>query len=291
MKLKNFLSILKFNFSIICFSETCFDETNTENSNYELPGYYSIHQIRNNRKGGGVSIYIKKELNFKVKDDLSINCKDVESPCVKLLFENKHNTLINVLYRPPNGQIESFEKFLKYVFSITKISNKVHHIAEDFNLNLFDHENSRKVHNLLNLINQNGMIPTIKKPTRVTRKMAAAIDHTLSNSFINTAIKTGIIKSDVSDHFPVCLFIPSGEVFVETEIVYKYKRIINDETIEASTQNLYEKNLNDIESIRNPKDAYSIFIEKFRTMYDKHFPLKNIKLKTKDLKSHWITAE
>ena len=25
-------------------------------------------------------------------------------------------------------------------------------------------------------------------------------------------------------------------------------------------------------------------------MYDKHFPLKKIKLKTKDLKSHWITA-
>ena len=33
-----------------------------------------------------------------------------------------------------------------------------------------------------------------------------------------------------------------------------------------------------------------LFPEKFRTMYDKHFPLKEIKLKTKDLKSPWITA-
>ena len=41
-----------------------------ENSNYELPGYYSIHQIRNIRKGGGVSIYIKKVLIFKIKDDI-----------------------------------------------------------------------------------------------------------------------------------------------------------------------------------------------------------------------------
>ena len=55
-----------------------------ENSNYELPGYYSIHQIRNIRKGGGVSIYIKKVLNFKIKDDLSINCKDVASLCIEL---------------------------------------------------------------------------------------------------------------------------------------------------------------------------------------------------------------
>ena len=118
---KNFLSTLNYNFSIICFSETWLDETNNENSNYELPGYYSIHQIRNNRKGGGVSIYINKALNFKTKDDLSINCKDVESLCIKLLLENKRNTLINILYRPPNGQTESFEKILENAFSITKI--------------------------------------------------------------------------------------------------------------------------------------------------------------------------
>ena len=85
--------------------------------------------------------------------------------CIELLFENKRNTLINVLYRPPNGQIELFEKFLKKVSSITKNSNKVHHIARYFNLNLLDHENSRKIQDFLNLIYQNGMIPTINKPT------------------------------------------------------------------------------------------------------------------------------
>ena len=135
------------------------------------------------------------------------------------------------------------------------------------------------------------MIPTINKPSRVTRKTATAIDHNiLTNSFIDTTIKTGVIKSDVSDHFPICLFIPSEKVSAENEIVYIYKRIINDETVEAFTQNLYENNLNDVESIRNPNDAYRIFLENFRTMYDKHFPLKTIKLKTKDLKSPWITA-
>ena len=54
--------------------------------NYELPGYYNIHQIRINRKENGVSIYIKKVLNFKIKESL----------CISLLLENKRNTLINV---------------------------------------------------------------------------------------------------------------------------------------------------------------------------------------------------
>ena len=59
---KNFLFILNYNFSIKFFSETWLDETNNENSNYELPGYSGIHQIRNNCRGGRVSIYIKKVL-------------------------------------------------------------------------------------------------------------------------------------------------------------------------------------------------------------------------------------
>ena len=205
---KKISSTLNYNFSIICFSETWLDERNNENLNYELPVYDSIHQIRNNRKGDRVSIYIKKVLNFKIKDDLSINCKDGETLWIEHLFENKRNTLINVLYRPPNGQTESFEIFLKNVFSITKISNKVHHIEGDFNLNLLDHENSRKVQGFLNLIYQNCMIPTINKPTRVTRETSTAIDHILTNSFIDTIIKTGIIKSDVSDHFPISFLFP-----------------------------------------------------------------------------------
>ena len=66
--------------------------------------------------------------------------------------------------------------------------------------------------------------------------------------------------------------------------LYIYKRIINDETIKAFAQNLYENSLNDIESICNANEAYSIFLEKLRTMYDKYFPSKKIKLNTKDLR-------
>ena len=52
-------------------------------------------------------------------------------------------------YRPPNGQIDLFEKIFKYVFSITKNSNKVHYNVENFNLNLLDHENNRKIQDFL----------------------------------------------------------------------------------------------------------------------------------------------
>ena len=91
----------------------------------------------------------------------------------------------------------------------------------------------------MNLIYQNGMIPTINKPTRVTKKTATAIDHIITNSFVENTYKTAIIKSDVSDHFPICIFIPSTNLFTKNDI-NQYKRIINDEKIEAFLQNLYQ---------------------------------------------------
>ena len=48
-----------------------------------------------------------------------------------------------------------------------------------------------------------GLIPTLNKRTRVTRNTATAIDHIITNSVINAEFKTGIINTDISDHFPI----------------------------------------------------------------------------------------
>ena len=71
------------------------------------------------------------------------------------------------------------------------------------------------------------MLPTINKPTRVTRKTATAIDHIITNDYIESLFKTAIIKSDISDHFPICIFFPSNTSSTENQINYQYKRTIN----------------------------------------------------------------
>ena len=67
----------------------------------------------------------------------------------------------------------------------------------------------------MNLIYQNGMITTINKPTRVTKKTATEIDHILTNSFVENTFKTAIIKSAVSDHFPICIFFPLQQTHLQ----------------------------------------------------------------------------
>ena len=77
------------------------------------------------------------------------------------------------------------------------------------------------------------MIPPINKPTRVIKKAAPAIDHTITNSFVENPFETVMIKSGNSDHFPICIFIPSTNLFEKNDVIYQYKTIINDEKIEA----------------------------------------------------------
>ena len=93
----------------------------------------SKHQVRSDRRGGGVSIYVHKTFDFKVRSDLSINNKDIKSISEEISSNKKQNTLVNTLYQPPNGEIEPFEIFLSNLFNKklkkkTKNCNKAMHL-------------------------------------------------------------------------------------------------------------------------------------------------------------------
>ena len=62
------------------------------------------------------------------------------------------------------------------------------------NLNILDHVQCSKVYNFLNLLYKNGMIPTINKPTRVTRKTTTTFDHVPANQFVMLTLKPLFLK-------------------------------------------------------------------------------------------------
>ena len=143
----------------------------------------------------------------------------------------------------------------------------------------------------LNLIYQNNLIPTINKPTRVTMKTATAIDHILTNSFVDTDFKSVIFKTDISAHFPVCFLLPLPSIAKsENETTFIYKRTFSSDSIEMFKQKLYKINWEEVETNQNPNEAYGIFQEKIRSLYNHFFPKKKIVISKKDLKIPWITT-
>ena len=117
------------------------------------------------------------------------------------------------------------------------------------------------------MVSQNGIVPTINKPTRVTRKTATAIDQVLTNQFINFNFKTAIFKTDISDHFQVCIIISLTEKLVENKHTYVYKRVITNEATELFNQTLYETDWLETETCDNPSECYKLFLKIFLTIY------------------------
>ena len=82
-----------------------------------------------------------------------------------------------------------------------------------------------------NLVYQNGMISTIKKPARFTK-----------NTFVSRTFNSSIFTSDVSYHFLVIFLIPSVKLLNEDEISWIYKRFVTDQAIAFFRTTLHQNN-------------------------------------------------
>ena len=111
----------------------------------QLPGYNVLHQIRKNRRGGGISIFVHESLSFKRRQDLDINSEAVDSISTGILNKKCKNIILNTIYRPSNGNVWNY---FKNFFTKNDTVNKHIVLAGNFNLKMLDFENNKKVENL-----------------------------------------------------------------------------------------------------------------------------------------------
>ena len=99
--------------------------------------------------------------------------------------------------------------------------------------------------------------------------------------------KTAIFKTDISDHFLVCIIIFSNKKLVKNKTLSK--RLITDDATERFNQALYESHWVDIETCDNSSECYKLFLKNSYYL-QKSFSRKKIKLKVKDIQSPLITS-
>ena len=85
------------NVSVIGISETKLDAS-VLNAEIDIDNYEIIQKDRN-RRGGGVTCYIRKDICFNQIDIFSNN---VENICFNILLKNLHPITLSILYRPPD---------------------------------------------------------------------------------------------------------------------------------------------------------------------------------------------
>ena len=165
-------------------------------------GYNFVHTDRVGKKGGGVGILIADCIKFKERKDIKLDSYECESCFIEVQTRNKP-LIIGSIYRPPNGTIDEFVLELEILIKKIKVEKNKHIIIGlDHNMDLLKSSIHRQTRAFAEMILDNGMIPTITKPTRISKTTATLIDNILVSEELQETFNSGILIDNSSDHLP-----------------------------------------------------------------------------------------
>ena len=196
---------------VIALAETWLKQNNV--NRVKLPGFQFIGSHRKGRKGGGVGILVAQNLEFRIRKDLMMDLPGFENLTIELKT-TRDSIFVSTLYRPPDNNSKSFLKNYKRLlnkFTPTELSRLI--ICMDHNLDLVKYNIHPLTNDFLELNLEKQLLPTITKPTRVTRSTATLIDNIIVGRKFQTNYESKILVSDLSDHFPCLLNIHNTQLF------------------------------------------------------------------------------
>ena len=136
---ESYINSLQIEFSIVGFSETWFHDSNVDV--YSLNGYNHEYMYRKGRLGGGVSLFIKKMIDYKIRNDLNVNNGNMESLFIEITKESVNlpkNVIVGIIYRQPNRDIVPFNSDIDSLLCNIKNDNMIVYLMGDFNINLLN---------------------------------------------------------------------------------------------------------------------------------------------------------
>ena len=156
-----------------------------------LPGFELVKKDRkvNGRNGGCVCIYLRANLNYRIRDDL--NNDELECLFVEISKPRSTPFLVGTWYRPPSSPPDLFGEFEKVIAKIDA-ENKELYILGDVNCNSLPGANAHISSFLTNIIFMYGLSQLIREPTCVTSASNTLIDLCLTN-FPEKVSKSGVI--------------------------------------------------------------------------------------------------
>ena len=127
-----------------------------------LPGYDVVRKDResNGRNGGGVCIYVRSNINFQLRADLSPN--NLECLTVEISKPRSKPFLVSTWYRPPQSSPDLFSTFERIIDKIDA-ENLELYLMRDLNCNLLSEVVSNNSFHLLNIIDIYGLTQLITR--------------------------------------------------------------------------------------------------------------------------------
>jgi len=269
---------------VLVLTETWF----TDSYLGEIYGYEARHVYRRDRRGGGVSIFIKKGYKFKLISQFSYLGLNLEI-CTVRLDIGSESVIVHGVYRPPDKDIRLFTNEVLGIVAANGLD--VHAlVVGDMNIDLI--RPSVIESEFVDMLQASSYSSIINEPTHITPNRGSCIDHVWYNKLSNDII-AGVLKVDVSDHYPVFVILPiqshSDEFFV------KHFR----DHSEVSLINLRDKlSMFSVEFVAmlecdntDTDTAVELFNDGLENIYNTCCPIRSKRLSYRGCRKPWITTQ
>ena len=279
----NFSMTNKF-IDLIAFNETRLDANITDNM-INLDGYDIVRKDRS-RNGGGVCIYLRSSINYKVRNDLVPT--ELEAVCVEIIKLHSKPFIVTTVYRPPSALSEFFDHFERLIKAVDN-ENKEMYILGDLNCNMLKTNNdsnipTKKIKSLYELYQ---LTQLIDEATRITPTTTSLIDHIVTN-MPEKISDSGVIHTGISDHSLV-FAIRKISIVTKQENTLEIRNMKNfDEG--KFIEELLKQHWDYVYFFADdPNAMWEIWKKLFLEVLDKHAPLQQKKIRSK--KVPWITSD
>ena len=189
---------IKEKIDIYVFSETWFHSQNC----IPMPNFSGFHTTRSNKKGGGVSVYVKNSHKARKISKLSGVRRTFELCTVSVTIANPICPYIYVIgiYRPPStcsglNVSTFFDEFCSFISDNFKSDDKIL-LLGDFNIDIASSSDIGR--DLIEIFVCRNFKPLITEPTKSGNKI---IHHIWSNC--SYSFNSGVIPTGITDHYVI----------------------------------------------------------------------------------------
>ena len=145
----------------------------------------------------------------------------------------------------------------------------------DQNLDLLKSENHNSTREFLDTILNNGLWPTITRPTRITQTSATLIDNIYVRRKLQYHFDSLVLLDDLSDHLPTVALLRQIKVSDKSPIAYQSRRL-NDTKIDMINQQLRNIDWNGVLNSEDVNTNTQTFMKKLESAMDTVAPLQTI---------------
>ena len=263
--------------NVICLQETW---KILDNSLFPLNNYHALElNQRQKLRGGGVGIYVKQHLSFKILAHYSTFVERIfESLFIEINLPNNKKIVVGNIYRPGTPipgftftqQFTQFSEILSN--TLAELNNNYEHVLiyGDFNLNVLELNKNKFISEYVESLFSHGFIQLITKPTRIAENSATLLDHILTNSTVRSH-DMYILCSKLSDHLPI-IHLLNFEKTKPPKISNESRNFSPDNILRFKNA-LSGYNWNHVTEQNCVQEALNNFLSTFDTLYNAFFPI------------------